>query len=365
MINIAKGFIFLGGRKMGKNIFSAKALDSRITSANVQKSEMWLGYFFGPCFVYMAYYAIAGTYLTQFYTDVLGIGGLFLTMMPFASKVFDAITNVIMGRIIDKIRTRQGKARPWILISGVLMAVTGALLYMVPKASYTVQIVWIVVSYNLFFALAFTIYNMSHALMVPLALGLLDGDDKKQAEGQLVKAVKEYRYCVGTGFLSTPFLLPVLTEAGHSDVAYRMLENTKKPGWLGEVLDGATTVWENWEGDLSQNHYSPGAVCQWLFEAVAGIHVDGENHFTIVPVPGGTLTYAEASYASLYGTVCSKWEKTEAGLRFTIVLPANTFADIILPDGGHHKAGCGKHTYEMKAVGMESVVSAPSGDRTD
>lgn len=154
---------------MGKNIFSAKALDSRVTSANVQKSEMWLGYFFGPCFVYMAYYAIAGTYLTQFYTDVLGIGGLFLTMMPFVSKVFDAITNVIMGRIIDKTRTRQGKARPWILISGVLMAVTGALLYMVPKASYTVQIVWIVVSYNLFFALAFTIYNMSHALMVPLS----------------------------------------------------------------------------------------------------------------------------------------------------------------------------------------------------
>lgn len=169
MINIAKGFIFLGGMKMGKNIFSAKALDSRITSANVQKSEMWLGYFFGPCFVYMAYYAIAGTYLTQFYTDVLGIGGLFLTMMPFVSKVFDAITNVIMGRIIDKTRTRQGKARPWILISGVLMAVTGALLYMVPKASYTVQIAWIVVSYNLFFALAFTIYNMSHALMVPLS----------------------------------------------------------------------------------------------------------------------------------------------------------------------------------------------------
>lgn len=155
--------------KNKNGIFESKVLASRITSANTQKSEMWLGYFFGPCLVYMAYYAIAGSYLTQFYTDVLGIGGIFLTMMPVISKIVDAVTNIVMGRIIDKTRTSQGKARPWVLVSGVLMAVTGALLYMVPKASYSVQIVWIIISYNLFFALAFTIYNMSHTLMVPLS----------------------------------------------------------------------------------------------------------------------------------------------------------------------------------------------------
>lgn len=150
-------------------IFDSPKLDSRIRSANTQGSEKALGYFFGPCFVYMAYYAIAGSYLTQFYTDVLGVTGIFLTMMPVFSKIFDAVTNVIMGRIIDKTHTRQGKARPWILISGVLMAICGILLYAVPKASMQVQLVWIVVSYNLFFAFAFTIYNMSHTLMVPLS----------------------------------------------------------------------------------------------------------------------------------------------------------------------------------------------------
>ena len=150
-------------------LFASPKMDSRITSANTQKSEMWLGYFAGPCFVYMVYYAVAGTYLTQFYTDVLGLAGLFLTLMPLLSRIFDVVTNLVMGRIIDKTRTRQGKARPWVAISGVLMAVTGILLYTIPRASYTVQIVWIVVSYNLFFALAFTIYNMSHALMVPLS----------------------------------------------------------------------------------------------------------------------------------------------------------------------------------------------------
>ena len=154
---------------MLQKIFGSPALNSRIKSANTQKSEMWLGYFTGPCLVYMVYYALAGTYLTQFYTDVLGLSGLFLTLMPLLSKIFDAFTNIVMGRIIDRTRTKQGKARPWVAISGVLMAVTGILLYTIPNASYTVQIVWIVVSYNLFFALAFTIYNMSHALMVPLS----------------------------------------------------------------------------------------------------------------------------------------------------------------------------------------------------
>ena len=146
----------------------------------------------------MCYYGIAGTYLTQFYTDVLGITGMFLTLMPVISKIVDAATNIVMGRIIDNTRTRQGKARPWVLISGVLIAVTGILLYTVPKASYTVKIIWIVVSYNLFFALAFTIYNMSHSLMVPLStrntkqrdtLALLNSTGTTMIPGMLVTIV--------------------------------------------------------------------------------------------------------------------------------------------------------------------------------
>ena len=150
-------------------IFDSTKLDSRIRSANTQNSERWLGYFAGPMLLYMMYYSIAGTYLTQFYTDVLGLAGGFMTFMPLISKIIDAVTNVIMGRIIDKTRTRQGKARPWILISGILIAATGVMLYAVPRASFGVQVAWVIISYNLFFAFAFTIYNMSHMLMVPLS----------------------------------------------------------------------------------------------------------------------------------------------------------------------------------------------------
>lgn len=180
-------------------------------------------------------------------------------------------------------------------------------------------------------------------LVRPLALGLLDGAEKERAASRLVKAIEHYRHRVGTGFLSTPFLLPVLTETGRTETAYKLLENTEKPGWLAQVFDGATTVWENWEGTLSRNHYSPGAVCQWLFETVAGIRVDGENHFLIAPVPGGTLTYAEGCYTSIYGTVKSSWRKDALGVTLTVTIPANTTADIELPDGRKETVSAGTH----------------------
>lgn len=182
-------------------------------------------------------------------------------------------------------------------------------------------------------------------LVRPLALKLLDGEEKAKTQQRLVKAVENYGYRVGTGFLSTPFVLPVLTEAGETETAYKMLENTKKPGWLGEVLDGATTVWESWEGDLSQNHYSPGAVCEWLFSTVAGIQPDGERHFVIAPIPGGSLTSAEGSYKSLYGEVRCRWNKTEEGVYYEIHIPSNTTALVSLPDGTVREVTAGDYSF--------------------
>ena len=152
-----------------KSLLDAPIFDSRIKSANTTKAESWLGYFAGPALMFIVYICLGGSYLNQFYTDVLGLSGVFLTWMPAISKAVDAITNIIMGRIIDKTRTRHGKARPYLLLSGPLIILSAFLLYAVPKANPTVQMVWIVVSYNLFFAFAFTIYNMSHTLMVPLS----------------------------------------------------------------------------------------------------------------------------------------------------------------------------------------------------
>lgn len=154
-------------------LFNSPKMDSRIKSANVQKSEQWVGFFASPMLLYMAYYAMSGTYLNQFYVDVLKIGGVaggtFLVLLPILSKIFDAFTNLLMGVIIDRTRTRQGKARPWILISGPCVTLTGIMLYAVPRLSLTGQAVWVAVSYNLYFAFAFTMYNMTQSLLVPLS----------------------------------------------------------------------------------------------------------------------------------------------------------------------------------------------------
>ena len=152
-----------------KKLLSSQLLDSRIRSDNTKKSEQILGYFLGPCLVYMMYSGVAGTYLTQFYTDVLGVAGGLLTMMPLISKILSGVVSILIGRLIDRTHTPQGKARPWILLSGFLLTACGIALYVVPRASYAVQIGWIVVSYNLFFSLAFSTYSLSHSLMVPLS----------------------------------------------------------------------------------------------------------------------------------------------------------------------------------------------------
>ena len=191
-------------------------------------------------------------------------------------------------------------------------------------------------------------------LVRPLALGLLEGTAKQNAQTRLVRAVEQFRFRVGTGFLSTPFLLGTLSEAGASETAYKLLLNPEKPGWLYEVNQDATTVWETWEGYTgrgdagSLNRYSPGAVCQWLFDTCAGIRVEGENHFVIAPVPGEGLDYAEASYMSIYGEVQSRWERIESSINYTITIPVNCTAEIRLPDGTTETVKAGRFRYTLE-----------------
>ena len=145
---------------------------SKITNENVTAREKWLGYLAGPAGALLLN-AVLASYLNVYYTDVLKLtgiwGGAFLALFPIVSKVIDAVTNVIMGQIIDRTRTGQGKARPWLLLSAPLVAITGILLFTVPNAGQTVQVLWVMLSYNLFYSFALTIYNMSHGLMVPLS----------------------------------------------------------------------------------------------------------------------------------------------------------------------------------------------------
>ncbi|MBQ2434285.1 MAG: MFS transporter [Clostridia bacterium] len=151
---------------------TCSALKTRIASENVTAKERWLGYLLGPAGSLLLN-AVLATYLNVYYTDVLKLtslwGGAFLVIFPIVSKIIDAVTNIVMGQIIDRTRTKEGKARPWLLVSAPLVTVSGILLFAVPNASHAVQAVWVMLSYNLFYSFAYTIFNMSHNLMVPLS----------------------------------------------------------------------------------------------------------------------------------------------------------------------------------------------------
>ncbi len=158
--------------KKGNTLFSSPLLRSRITGENVTAKEKWLGYLTGPAGALLLN-AVLGTYLNVYYTDVLNLtglwGGAFLVVFPIISKIIDAVTNVVMGIIIDHTHTAEGKARPWLLLSAPLLSITGILLFTVPEGNETVEAVWVMLSYNLFYSFAYTIFNMSHCLMVPLS----------------------------------------------------------------------------------------------------------------------------------------------------------------------------------------------------
>ncbi|MGM9644719.1 MAG: MFS transporter [Eubacteriales bacterium] len=155
-----------------RKLLSGRIFNSRIHSKNVEGKEKWLGYLLGPCGALLLN-AVLATYLNVYYTDVLKLttvwGGAFLIMFPVVSKIVDAVTNVVMGYIIDRTKTKQGKARPWLLLSAPLLTITGILLFIVPSGSVGLQVAWVMISYNLFYSFAYTIYNMSHNLMCPLS----------------------------------------------------------------------------------------------------------------------------------------------------------------------------------------------------
>ncbi len=189
-------------------------------------------------------------------------------------------------------------------------------------------------------------------LVRPLALGLLEEDQREFAKKRLIQALKHYGWRLGTGFLSTPLILFVLSEYD-IEAAYRLLENEEIPGWLSMPKNGASTIWENWSGPFntqgaglgSLNHYSKGAVCEWLFKVMCGIRVEGERHFVIAPKPGGHFTEADASYESVYGKVESRWEKIESQIRYEIVIPANCSASVIIPGKEAQEVAAGRYEF--------------------
>ncbi|MBC8009813.1 MAG: family 78 glycoside hydrolase catalytic domain [Burkholderiales bacterium] len=187
--------------------------------------------------------------------------------------------------------------------------------------------------------------------VLALHFDLLPEESREKAAAELVRDITRRGYLLTTGFVGTSYLPFVLTETGHLDVAYRLLFQTKWPSWLYAVTQGATTIWERWDGWTAEkgfqskgmnsfNHYAYGAIGDWMTRVVGGVAPDpegpGYKRIVLRPQIGGAaaekLTRAEAWLETRHGRVASAWRREKGGaLIWEVEVPANTTATAWVP----------------------------------
>ena len=183
------------------------------------------------------------------------------------------------------------------------------------------------------------------AYLLAIAFDLLPADLVSKSSVYLAEDVKKFKHLT-TGFVGTPLLCKTLSAQGYDELAFMLLNRKEYPSWLYPVTQGATTIWERWDGQKpdgtfqsvgmnSFNHYAYGAIGEWLYTYVAGIKIDTENpgykHFFLAPHPGGGLTNAKATFKSVYGEIKSAWKIEGANMIYEVTVPANTSATVSLP----------------------------------
>jgi alpha-L-rhamnosidase len=188
--------------------------------------------------------------------------------------------------------------------------------------------------------------NTQCCYAMALKFDLLPDELRPKAAKYLEEDIRAKGWHLSTGFVGVSYLLPVLTQAGKVDTAYRLLMQDTFPSWLFSVKHGATTIWERWDGWTPErgfqdpgmnsfNHYSLGSCGQWLFESLAGIGLDpdqpGYKHIIVHPHVGGGLTSARASLRSIRGPIASSWTAKGGAVTLDITIPANTTATVYVP----------------------------------
>lgn len=165
-----------------------------------------------------------------------------------------------------------------------------------------------------------------------ITFDLLTDSEKNEAAALLNELVIKNEYHLNTGFLSTPKLCEVLTAYGYRDTAYRLLLQDTAPSWLYAVRNGATTIWEEWSAKASLNHYSKGAIANFIISQICGIKIEN-GKITLAPQPDERLEYAQAVYDSPYGKISSRWKYDGNELSYYFSIPSNMMAELILKDG--------------------------------
>ncbi|MEL5991795.1 family 78 glycoside hydrolase catalytic domain [Microbacterium phosphatis] len=222
------------------------------------------------------------------------------------------------------------------------------------------------------------------AYALTLAFDLVDDPLLRQrVADRLADVVRRDGYHIATGLVGTPIILRALSENGHADAAERLLFQTEAPSWLFPVTVGATTVWERWDGlredgslnpgaMISFNHVVFGSVAQWLHETVAGLSPaePGYRRLRIAPLPLRRVDHARAEHDTPYGRAAAGWNREGGVLRVRATVPANTTAEVRLPDGRTFDVTAGEHEWVVpdllllprEAVTLDSSMAALADD---
>ncbi len=218
--------------------------------------------------------------------------------------------------------------------------------------------------------------------LLALAFDLLPDTLRSAAAGNLVRKIRDNGWHLSSGFVGVRFLNPVLSAMGHDDVAYRLLLADTYPSWLYPVRNGATTIWERWDGWTEErgfqdpsmnsfNHYSLGSVGAWLYGYAAGIRPDpatpGFKRIVIEPHPGAGLEWVKASYRSIHGMIESAWSLDGDTFTLDVTVPPNTTAVISMPCGDARITKPAESPNPATPLGVEQGkwrVVIPSGSYT-
>lgn len=185
--------------------------------------------------------------------------------------------------------------------------------------------------------------NSQTSYVLALMFDLLPENLKASAAQFLVNDIRSRDTHLSTGFLGTPYLCHVLSDNGHTDVAYDLLLQKTFPSWLYPVTAGATTIWERWDGQRpdgtfqdagmnSFNHYAYGAIGDWMYRVSAGLDSrdPGYKHLLLKPHPTHLLEYSKASFDTPYGIAASGWERKDGKIIVNVTVPINAGATVVL-----------------------------------
>ncbi len=173
------------------------------------------------------------------------------------------------------------------------------------------------------------------ALSCALYQGLVPDAEKAQVVERLVAAVHARDDHVDVGILGAKYLFNTLSDNGCHELAYRVATGKTPPSYGHWVEQGATTLWEHWDGHSSLNHIMFGDISAWMYKYLAGIRLDNQNpgfkHVRIHPLPPKDLAWAEGQHESMYGPIRSRWERKGDGLVLNVAIPPNSTGTVTLP----------------------------------